>query len=44
MKQAGTQLENKKGSATARPQIQLWRKKWVNPNYLAVAFMSATPT
>jgi hypothetical protein len=26
MKQAGTQLENKK-SATARRQIQLWQKK-----------------
>jgi hypothetical protein len=27
MKQSGTQLENKKGSAMARPQIQLWQKK-----------------
>ncbi len=27
MKQAGTQLKNKKVSATARPQIQLWQKK-----------------
>jgi hypothetical protein len=27
MKQAGTQLENKKVRAMARPQIQLWQKK-----------------
>ena len=47
--QAGADLENKKfeknkSSEIARPQIGLWQKIRVNPNYLVVFFTVATPT
>jgi hypothetical protein len=43
MKQAGTQLENKK-EVQRQDNKSSCGKKRVNPNYLAVVFMSATPT
>jgi hypothetical protein len=44
MKQAGTQHENKKRKCDGRTTNPVVAKKRVNPNYLAVVFMSATAT
>ncbi len=44
MKQAGTQLENKKRKYDGKTTNPVVVKKRVIPNYLAVVFMSATPT
>jgi hypothetical protein len=43
MTQAGTQLENKIRKCDGKTTNQVVAKKRVNPNYLAVVFMSATP-